>query len=171
MKLINLAEDDVTFSVIDYIFLGLLGLFMIRCYLKGFISELLSMAAIVLGLLASLFFYKNGAVFIRERFLPGIKVIPEILGFIALFIIVFIIVKLFEMLLKGVIEGVRLKGADHFLGIIFGLVEGVVVISLILFLLSIQPLFDPSALLNDSFFARILLPLIVGKNTGSAVSV
>jgi len=161
----------VSFSVIDYIFLGILGLFMIRCYLKGFTSELLSMAAVVSGLLASLFFYKNGAVFIRERYLPGMKVIPEILAFIALFIIVFLIFKLFDMLLKGVIEGVKLKGADHFLGIIFGFVEGVVVISLILFVLSIQPLFNPSALLNDSFFAKLLLPLIIGKNMGGAAGV
>jgi len=161
----------VSFSVIDYIFLGLLGLFMIRCYLKGFVSELLSMAAIVLGLLASLFFFKNGAVFIRERFHLDMKVIPEILAFIALFIIVFLIIKLFEILLKGVIEGVKLKGADHFIGIIFGFVEGVVVISLILFLLSIQPLFNPSALLNNSFFAKILLPLIIGKNMGSTAGV
>jgi len=161
----------MSFTVIDYIFLGLLGLFMIRCYLKGFISELLSMAAVVLGLLASLFFFKNGAVFIRERFLPDMKVIPEILAFIALFIIVFFIIKLFEKLLKGVIEGVRLKGVDHFIGIIYGFVEGIVVISLILFLLSIQPLFNPSSLLNDSFFARLLLPLIVGKNIGGAAGV
>ena len=171
MKLVNLTEDEVSFSVIDYIFLGLLGLFMIRCYLKGFVSELLSMAAIVLGLLASLFFFKNGAVFIRERFHLDMKVIPEILAFIALFIIVFLIIKLFEILLKGVIEGVKLKGADHFIGIIFGFVEGVVVISLILFLLSIQPLFNPSALLNNSFFAKILLPLIIGKNMGSTAGV
>ena len=161
----------MSFSIIDYIFLGLMGLFMIRCYIKGFISELLTMAAVVLGLLASLFFYKNGAVFIRDRYLPNIKVIPEILAFIALFIIVFFIIKLFEMLLKGVIEGVRLKGADHFLGIVFGFVEGLAVVSLILFLLRIQPLFDPSALLQDSFFARILLPLIVGKNMGSSAGV
>jgi membrane protein required for colicin V production len=152
------------------IFLGLMGLFMIRCYLKGFISEILSMAAVVLGLLASLFFYKNGAIFIRAKYLPNIKIIPEILAFIALFIIVFIIVKLLERLLKGVIEGVRLQGADHFLGIVFGFLEALAVISLILFLLRIQPLFNPSVLLSDSFFARILLPLIIGR-TGSITGV
>jgi membrane protein required for colicin V production len=152
------------------VFLGLMGLFMIRCYLKGIISELLSMAAVVLGLLTSLFFYKNGAAFIRVKYLPDIKVIPEILAFIALFIIVFIIVKLIEILLKGVIEGVQLQGADHFLGIVFGFLEGLAVISLILFLLRVQPLFNPSVLLSDSFFARILLPLIIGK-TGSITGV
>jgi len=161
----------VSFSVLDFVFLGLMGLFMIRCYIKGFISELLSMAAIVLGLLASLFFYKNGAAFLRLKYMPDLKVIPEIIAFIALFIIVFFIVKLFEMILNGVIEGVMLKGADHFLGIIFGFAEGLAVISLILFLLRIQPLFNPSPLLNDSFFARILLPLITGKSTGGAAGV
>jgi len=158
----------VRFSVLDFVFLGLLGLFMIRCYIKGFISELLSMAAVILGLLASLFFYKNGAAFIRAKYLNDMKVVPEILSFIALFIIVFIIIKLFEILLKGVIEGVRLKGADHFLGIIFGLAEGLAVVCLILFILRIQPLFNPTPLLQDSFFARLLLPLITGKTGGAA---
>lgn len=161
----------MSFSVIDMVFLGLMGLFMIRCYIKGFISELLSMAAVVLGLLASLFFYKNGADYIRANYLPDLKVIPEILAFVILFIVVFIVVKLFEILLKGVIEGVRLKGADHFLGIVFGFAEGLAVISLILFLLRVQPLFDPSQLLSDSFFAKLLLPLITGRTMGSASGV
>jgi len=149
-------------SVIDFIFIALITLFIIRCYLKGFISELLSMAAIVLGLLASLFFYKNGGEFLREKFWPDLKTIPEILAFVALFIIVFIVVKLLEIMLKGIINGIKLGGADRFLGMIFGLAEGLAVVSLILFLLRIQPLFDPSSILSDSFFAGLLLPLITG---------
>ena len=149
-------------SVMDFIFIGLIALFMIRCYLKGFVSELLSMAAIVLGLLASLYFYKNGAIFLREQFWPDLKSIPEVIAFVGLFLIVFILVKLLEAMLKGIISGVRLGGADRFLGIIFGLAEGLVVISLILFLLMIQPLFDPTGILADSFFAKHLLPLITG---------
>ena len=161
----------MSFSVLDFVFLGLLGLFMIRCYIKGFISEILSMAAVILGLLSSLFFYKNGAAFIRTKYLPELKVIPEIIAFIALFTIVFIVIKLFELLLKGVIEGVSLKGADHFLGIIFGFAEGLAVVCLILFILRIQPLFNPTQLLHDSFFARLLLPLIIGKTMGSTSGV
>jgi len=157
--------------MIDFVFLGLLGLFMIRCYIKGFISEILSMAAVILGLLASLFFYKNGALFIRTKYMHDLKVVPEIIAFVSLFVIVFLVIKLFEVLLNGVIEGVSLKGADHFLGIFFGFIEGLAVICLILFVLKIQPLFDPSAILSDSFFAKLLLPLIIGKTTGSAANV
>jgi len=150
----------LSFAVIDYIFLALLALFVIRCYLKGFVSELLSIAAIVLGLLASLFFYKNGAYYLRMNFWPDVKAFPEILSFVALFVIVFLTVKLLEIMLKGIINGIRLGGVDRFLGIIFGLAEGIAVVSLILFLLNVQPLFDPSSVLSGSFFAELLLPLI-----------
>ena len=142
---------------------------MIRCYLRGFIGELLSMAAIVLGLLASLYFYKNGGAFIREKFSMEIKILPEVIAFVSLFIIVFLAIKLIDILLNEVIEGVNLGGADRFLGIVFGLAEGLVVVSLILFLLRIQPLFDPTPILSESFFARLLLPLITGTEKLASV--
>jgi len=153
----------VNFSAIDFIFIGLIGLFMIRCFLKGFVSEILSMAAVVLGLLTALFFHKNGGEFLRERFWPGLNVIPEIAAFIILFIIVFLVVKIIEKMIVNIIERVSLSGANSFFGLIFGLVEGVVLISLILLLLKIQPLFDSSSLLQNSFFANLILPLITGK--------
>ncbi|MDR0601318.1 MAG: CvpA family protein [Treponema sp.] len=149
-------------AVIDIIFAVLIIIFTVRCYLRGFIGELLSMTALVLGLLASLFFYKNGAVFIRERFMPGVGVIPEILAFVILFLVVFIAVKIVEHLLRDIIEGIRLGNVDRFLGIFFGIAEGIVVVSLVLFVLSIQPVFNAHSILEKSLFARILLPFISG---------
>ena len=153
----------MNFSAIDFIFLGLIGLFMIRCFLKGFVSEILSMAAVVLGLLTALFLHKNGGEFLRSQFWPGLQVIPEIAAFIILFIIVFLVVKIIEKILVNIIEKVSLSGANSFLGLVFGLVEGIVLVSLILLLLKIQPLFDSSSLLANSFFAKLILPLIAGK--------
>jgi membrane protein required for colicin V production len=152
-------------SVIDIVFLLLIILFVIRCYLKGFVSEVLSMAAILLGILASLFFYKNGGEFLRGTFWPEMKIIPEVIAFIALFLIVFIAIKILESILKGIIERVSLGSVDRFLGTIFGLAEGIAVVSLILFVLKIQPLFDPSSILSESIFAKILLPLITGTES------
>jgi membrane protein required for colicin V production len=155
----------MVFSIIDIAFVGLIGLFMIRCYLRGFVSELLSVAAIVLGLLASLFLYKNGADLLRKYFLQDMQTLPEIVAFVVLFVIVFIIVKLLEKMLVDIIDQVSLTNADSYIGIIFGLAEGIVVVSLILFLLRVQPLFDPASLLSDSFFAKLLLPFITGRET------
>ncbi|MCL2441379.1 MAG: CvpA family protein [Treponema sp.] len=159
----------MTFSIIDVVFVGLIGLFIIRCYLKGFVSEFLSLAGIVLGLLAALFLYKNGGEFIRNKFLPDMDIVPEVLAFIIIFVLIFIIVKVLEKMLIDIIDTVSLTKADGYIGIIFGLAEGIAVISLLLFLLRLQPLFDPDPLLSDSFFARILLPFITGKETGADV--
>jgi membrane protein required for colicin V production len=94
--------------------------------------------------------------------MPDMKVVPDVLAFIALFLIIFVLIRILELMLKEIIEGIKLGGADRFLGLIFGLAEGIIVVSLILFVLTIQPLFDPASLLNNSIFARLLLPLITG---------
>lgn len=152
------------FSIIDLVFVGLIGLFMIRCYLKGFVTEIFSMAAVVLGLLAALFLHKSGAEYLKNQFWHDANIVLLKIGaFIILFIFVFVVIKIIEKMLTNIIDAVSLTSADSYLGIIFGLAEGLVVVSLILFLLKIQPLFDSTAMLNDSVFARYLLPLITGK--------
>jgi membrane protein required for colicin V production len=154
-------------AVIDMVFAALVVIFTVRCALRGFISELLSMAAVVLGLLAALCLYGRGGEVVRARFMPGVNVVPEVLAFAALFLIVFIAVKILERILQDIIEGIRLGGIDRFLGILFGLIEGVVVVCLILFLLNVQPLFDSRPLLERSVFANFFMPLITGGTTAA----
>ncbi|MDR2479137.1 MAG: CvpA family protein [Treponema sp.] len=158
----------MTFAVIDIIFAALIVIFTVRCAIKGFISELLSMAAVVLGLLTALFFFHQGGEIVRNKLMPDLKVIPEIIAFIALFLIVFIAVKIVERLLKDIIEGIRLGGADRFLGLVFGIIEGVIVVSLVLFLFTVQPLFDAGPMLQKSLFAEWLLPFVTGSGKAAA---
>lgn len=155
----------MAFSAIDFIFIALIGLFVIRCYLKGFISEILSMAAVIFGLIAALFCYKNAGEILKNMYWQEMKVLPFVIAFIGLFIIVFIIVKIIEKMLVNIIDKISLSGVDSFLGIFFGLVEGIVVVSLVLFILKVQPLFDASEIIDNSFFAKLLLPLITGAVT------
>jgi membrane protein required for colicin V production len=148
-------------ALIDIIFLVLVVLFLIRGHIKGFIAELLSWASLVLGILAAVYLYKNGAVLIRTKMLQNVKYLPEIMAFLLIFLIVFLIIKILENILKEIINGVRLGGVDKFLGTLFGFIEGVALVSLILFILTIQPLFDASSLLQESIFAEVLLPFII----------
>ena len=149
-------------AVIDFIFIGVIALLVIRGFFRGFIKEVFSMAGLVFGVLAALFLYKNGADFLRAQFWPDLRVIPEILAFVALFMIVFLIAKIIESLIKGIILKIKLDGADKFLGLLFGLLLGIAVVSLVLFLLKIQPIFNSEAILSGSFFGNLLLPLITG---------
>jgi membrane protein required for colicin V production len=148
----------MTFATIDIVFGSLVLVLVLRCALRGFVEEFLSMAAIVLGVLAAILFNKPGADIVRTK--VEAEILPEAIAFAALFAIVFVFVKILEFVLKDIIERVRLGGINRFLGILLGLVEGLLVVSVALFVLSIQPLFDPAGLLEDSIFARYILPLV-----------
>ena len=159
------------FAPIDFIFMILILIFIIRCTIRGFLSEIMSMAAIVLGMLASLYFFKKGGEFISAKFMPDHRTFADVIAFILLFLVVFALIKILERLLKDIIEGIKLGKADRFLGIIFGFVEGIIVVSLVLFVINIQPLFDSQIVLNNSFFAGIILPLIGGNKEAAADTV
>jgi len=153
----------VTFSVMDIIFIALTGLLIVRCFFKGFLAEVFSMAAVIFGLLAALFLHKNAGVFLKEKFWPELELIPKIIAFAAIFLIVFIIIKTVQLILSDIIHKIKLSGVDRFLGLILGFIEGMIVICFTLFILNIQPLFNTNELLSDSFFGRLLLPLIAGR--------
>jgi membrane protein required for colicin V production len=151
---------------IDIVFLVIIGISFLRCAVRGFISELLSMAALIFGLLFAIFFFRNAAVLVREWFMPNVKIAPEVISFVALFILVYILVKIIEITLKNIIEGIQLGGLDRLLGAAFGIIEGIVIVCLILFLLSIQNFFNSEPILEKSIFAKILLPFIFGEIGG-----
>jgi membrane protein required for colicin V production len=149
-------------AVIDVVFLILIAIFALRCALRGIVGELMSMAAVVLGILAAIFFFRKTAELIRGKFIPDVKALPEIVAFITNFIIVFAVIKIFEIILKDIIEGIKLGGPDRFLGFFLGIAEGLVIVCLILFLITVQPFVEPELLLEGSLFADKLMPYIIG---------
>lgn len=144
---------------LDIIFGILVLIAAVHCALKGFVAEIMSIAALIFGTLTGFLLYRKGAEVIRERFFQG-RILPEILAFAALFLIVFIAFKILEYVLRDIIARIKLGGVDRFLGFIFGILEGLCVVALILFILAVQPLFNAGPILENSLFARALAPFI-----------
>ncbi|MDR3336501.1 MAG: CvpA family protein [Treponema sp.] len=159
--------------IIDIVFILLILLFAVRGALKGFIEEVTAMASVVLALGAAFFFHRKGAEFLIEKYFPGGKVLPGILAFLGLFVIVFVAVKLLGFLLRDISSRISLLDTgDHLLGFLFGILEGVVLVSLLLWIMTIQPFLDAAPVLEHSIFAEILLPFIgsLGKVSLSDLS-
>jgi membrane protein required for colicin V production len=146
--------------VIDYIFIFLILLMIVHGFIKGFIEELFSWAALILAIWAAVLLNPAAAAFIRQKAMQNVRVVPEILGFAAIFILVMIVIKFLEKILKDVIAGANLGSVNKILGALFGLVEGFAFVVLVIFVLSVQPLFNASGILGDSVFAQIMLPVI-----------
>ncbi len=157
----------MNFATIDIVFASLALILVIRCALRGFVEEFMSMAAVVIGVLAAILLYKPGADYLRGQF--GVNTLPEVVAFAALFVLGFLIVKLLEHIIRDIVQRIHLGTVDRLLGLVLGAVEALLVVSVVLFVLSVQPLFDPSALLEGSIFARYLLPLVseVGRSAST----
>lgn len=145
-------------ATIDIIFGALLIIFVLRCTLRGFVEEFMSVAAIVLGLIVGFLLFKNGADYLRTKM--GLTVFPELAAFVLLFVGTFVVIKILEVILRDIIERIHIDSMDHIFGLLLGFVEGALIISLILLFLTYQPLFDSSSLLQKSWFAKLLLPII-----------
>ena len=144
--------------VIDMVFIGLIILMVIHGFVKGFVEEIFSWATIVLAIWMGVLFYSAGGAFIRTRIMENVRVVPEVLAFVAIFIIVTFVLKMLERVLKDVIQGANLGTVNKILGAVFGVIEGLAVTTLIIFVLRVQPLFDASNIIGESVFAEILIP-------------
>ena len=140
--------------VIDWIFGIIIVVFAVSGLIKGFIDNVFGKLAFIAGIICGWIFYKS----LATTLLKDIKVpyAANILSFLLIFVVVFLIIKLAQMIVSKIFEWSILKSLDRTLGFIFGIVEGGAVVCLIIFLLSVQPFFDVSGILDGSFFYRLV---------------
>jgi membrane protein required for colicin V production len=148
-----------SYNHLDIVFALIVVIAMIRAAMRGFVTELLSTAAVVLGILAAVLFSAPLSVYVSR--LLGESMWSQIIAFLVLFIVVYLAVKLIEGLLHRGIEALSLRKLDSVLGLLLGALEGLLVVCVVLFVLYIQPFFDAGNILEESLSARLILPLLV----------
>ncbi len=143
---------------LDIVFIVLIAAGAIRCAFKGFISEVMSFAALILGIVAAVFFSKAGAGLIDTY--VGFSNWNQIIAFLAIFLVVYLVVKLIEGILHRLLDKIHLERLDRVLGFFLGFVEGALVVVLLVYLMRVQPIFDLQSLLDSSGIARFVLDII-----------
>lgn len=143
---------------IDIVFLILVVFLAIRGAIRGFVKELLSTAAVILGVVMGLLFSGVVAQFIAERWGGGDWL--QIVSFLGIFVVSYLVVKIFEGALNNLIEKIHAESLDHALGLFLGVVEGVIVCFLLILVLQLQPFFEIGPILEESIGAAILLPFL-----------
>ncbi|HEY9053256.1 MAG TPA: CvpA family protein [Rectinemataceae bacterium] len=146
----------------DWVFAAVVMLLAVRCFVRGFVQEILSVASYGVGLLAGLLF-SNRLMEVGAKKLGTGNLNPTIQYIIAFAICSlagFLVMKLVERLIREGLEAANLDIFDKILGLVLGIAEGLLVVSLALVIMEMQPFFDLSKLLDESVFADTILPIV-----------
>ena len=150
-------------NILDIVFLLILLSCAFTVYKNGFVKEVFSKLAFIVGGMVAIFFSPYFAVNILKSFV-SIKnnLLLYIISFFLVFSIVYLIIKIVGSMVGIIFEIPILKGLDHSLGILLGLIEGSIIICLIIELMFMQPIFPCHEIVSNSkiaiFFINYILP-------------
>jgi len=127
---------------IDYAIIGLISISSVIGLFRGFIREAFSLVIWIVAIWVGLTFSRE-----FSGFLEGIINYPSARiasAFAALFFVTLILGALISYLLGELVKKTGLTGSDRFLGIIFGIARGLVVVAIVIMLAGLTPLPEDS---------------------------
>ena len=148
----------------DLLFFLIALFFVIKGFIRGFISEFMSMAALILGLVAALMFQNQVAALLKD--MVKSDTFRPLVAFFILFIGTYVVVKLVEMLLHNAIEAIKMNSLDRLLGVVWGLLETSVIVLIIVFLIYRFKFKAGMSFLDESVVAKYARNFLDGLNLG-----
>lgn len=123
-------------NYIDLVIGIILILSAIQGFRKGFIVEVASLAALVLGIWGAIKFSDWTAGFITETFGYSSKYMVTI-SFLVTFVVIVVIIHILGKVLDNVVKAVALGFLNRLAGIIFGVLKTAVILSILLLLFDV----------------------------------
>ena len=117
-------------SLVDILILVILGVFLVKGVLRGLLKEICSLLGLVLGGVFAFTLYPMLAATLghafgfSERINNGLAVLAIFLGVVLVFAVI-------GMLLHRFVKVILLGGVNRLAGALFGLIQGVVILSLV----------------------------------------
>jgi len=118
---------------LDWTFAAILAGSVLFAIMKGFVRELISLAALVAAIVVASLAYPRAALWFED--LTKSHEIALGLGFLTLFVAVLILGGVVSLLARKLIKSAGIEWFDRFLGGVFGLVRGVLVDCVLLLVL------------------------------------
>ncbi len=126
-------------NIFDILILIILGAFTLKGLVRGLMKELCTLVGLIAGALLALNFHGPLAESMVLAFsLP--EQLCAILAFLAIFLLTMLIFIFIGMILSRYVKLMYVGGLNRVAGGLFGLVQGILILSLIVFALTLRPL-------------------------------
>ncbi len=124
--------------IVDYAILLVLLVSTVISFVRGFVKEAMSLAGWVLAFWVGIGFAAPVADYFRGSIGdPNLRLIT---AFAALFVATLIVASVANFFLSRLVQATGLTGTDRFLGLVFGLLRGVLLVAVLVFVGSLTPL-------------------------------
>jgi membrane protein required for colicin V production len=114
---------------IDIVIIIILGASAVYSTIKGFVKDIFSLLAVILGIIAALVFYRMGAQ-LMEGFIAS-EQIRNTLSFAVIFLIIAVAISIVGIIVSKIIKSVELSFYDRLAGFAFGLLKGFLIVAVI----------------------------------------
>lgn len=122
---------------VDYVILALIGISAIIGLFRGFIREVFSLATWVVAIWVGLTFSREFSGYLETAIsIPSARMAAS---FAILFFVTLILGSLLGYLLGQLVSKSGLSGSDRFIGLVFGIARGMLVVSVLVLLAGLTP--------------------------------
>src|SRR5208337_1913354 len=118
---------------LDWVFAAVVVASVAAAIMRGFVRELISLTSLVVGLVVAVVAYPRAALWFED--VTKSHEIAQGLGFLVLFLGTLLLGSLVSLLGRKLFKAAGLQWFDRFLGAVFGLLRGVIVNCILLFVL------------------------------------
>jgi len=123
---------------VDYLIIAIISLSAVISIVRGFIREVLSLASWALSFWVAITFHPHVSTLLIDYIpTPSIRLFSSFLG---LFIITLVLGAFINHLLTQLVDKTGLTGTDRALGVIFGLIRGLAIVTLLVLLAGATPM-------------------------------
>lgn len=130
--------ERLSLGFLDVFSLIMLLFFCVRGWFRGIAKELCAIVGLVLGLGGALRYSSSFSSFLAKNF-PSLSIFSKIIAFVLLFLLVLIFFSLLGGLLSKFFKAIWLGWFDRGGGLLFGLIEGAFILSLVFWGINLLP--------------------------------
>jgi len=130
-----ISSNRAEMNYIDIIIIVLIAIAMIRGFMNGFVKEVASLAALILGIWGAIKFSSFTAAKLYDYFDMSGKYVG-IVAFLVTMCIIAVLIQLMGMVIDKFVKAVALGLVNRLLGIGFGLLKSVLILSIVFVVLN-----------------------------------
>ena len=156
---------------VDYLIIGIIAISACISIVRGFIKEVLSLLSWILAIWVGVMFHPQMSTLLADYIsTPSIRLF---LAFFTLFTITLVLCAMVNHMITQLVEKTGLTGTDRALGVIFGLLRGVAIVTVIVLAAGVTPMphdawWQQSLLMehfeNLALWLRDLLPADIAQH-------